>query len=129
MAIPLSYNLRNLVARKTTTLMTALGIALTVAVLLSVAAMVEGLNTSLTSTGHPLNVLVMRKGGTAELNSVIAPASFQVASNNVSPSRALSPTSPILSLLTSPLETLMRRRPIACWISLSNWCGVRAAQP
>ncbi len=33
LAIPLSYNLRNLTARKTTTAMTALGIALTVAVL------------------------------------------------------------------------------------------------
>ena len=33
MAIPLSYNLRNLKVRFTTTVMTALGIALTVAVL------------------------------------------------------------------------------------------------
>ena len=40
MAIPASYNLRNLVVRKTTTIMTALGIALTVAVLLSVLALV-----------------------------------------------------------------------------------------
>ena len=36
MAIPLSYNLRNLVVRKTTTIMTAAGIAMTVAVLLAV---------------------------------------------------------------------------------------------
>ena len=35
MKIPLSYNIRNLFARRATTLMTALGIALTVAVLLS----------------------------------------------------------------------------------------------
>jgi len=33
MAIPIVYNVRNLVARKTTTLMTAVGIALAVAVL------------------------------------------------------------------------------------------------
>jgi len=77
MSIPFSYNLRNLVARKTTTLMTALGIALTVAVLLSVTAMVEGLRTSLGGTGHPLNVLVMRKAATAELGSVMQPGSFQ----------------------------------------------------
>ena len=43
MAIPLSYNLRNLTVRKTTTIMTALGIALTVAVLLAVLALVNGL--------------------------------------------------------------------------------------
>jgi putative ABC transport system permease protein len=77
MGIPFSYSLRNLIARKTTTVMTALGIALTVAVLLSVSAMVEGLRTSLSSTGHPLHVLVLRKGGVAELSSVIMQESYQ----------------------------------------------------
>src|SRR5262245_63629302 len=69
MKIPISYNIRNLIRRRTTTIMTALGIALTVAVLLSVSAMVEGLRTSLSATGHPLHMLGMRKGTTAELNS------------------------------------------------------------
>ena len=41
MAVPIAYNLRNLVVRKTTTIMTALGIALTVAVLLSILALVN----------------------------------------------------------------------------------------
>lgn len=78
MALPFSYNWRNLVARKTTTLMTAMGIALTVAVLLATAALVEGLQTSLKSTAHPLNILVMRKSSTAELNSNRTPEDFQV---------------------------------------------------
>ena len=78
MAIPLAYNLRNLTARKTTTIMTALGIALTVAVLLSVAAMFQGLRSSLAATGHPLNLLVMRKGATAELNSLMTRPNFQI---------------------------------------------------
>jgi putative ABC transport system permease protein len=78
MKIPLSYNIRNLIARRTTTIMTALGIALTVAVLLSVLALVEGLRTSLASTGNPLNLLVTRKGATAELNSSMTPEQFQV---------------------------------------------------
>src|SRR4051794_6265465 len=77
MAIPLSYNIRNLIARKTTTLMTALGIALTVAVLLSMMAMVQGLRTSLEATGNPLNVLVMRKGAPAEMGSIVTPSTFQ----------------------------------------------------
>ena len=47
MAIPIAYNLRNLVVRKTSTLMTALGIALTVAILLAVLALVNGLRTTL----------------------------------------------------------------------------------
>jgi putative ABC transport system permease protein len=78
MAIPLAYNLRNLRERKTTTTMTALGIALTVAVLLSVAALYQGLRTALAGTGGPLNVLVMRKGATAELNSIMTPQNFQI---------------------------------------------------
>jgi ABC-type lipoprotein release transport system permease subunit len=82
MKIPLAYNLRNLTQRKTTTIMTALGIALTVAVLLSVAAMFQGLRTSLSATAHPLNLLVMRKGATAELNSIMTPETFQIIKAN-----------------------------------------------
>ena len=63
MAIPISYNIRNLAVRKTTTLMTAAGIAMTVAVLLAVLGLVSGLQTALSSTGDPLHLIVMRKGG------------------------------------------------------------------
>jgi ABC-type lipoprotein release transport system permease subunit len=75
--IPISYNLRNLVERRTTTAMTALGIALTVAVLVSVQALVGGLRSSLVSTAHPLHILVTRKGANAEMNSVVTPELFQ----------------------------------------------------
>jgi putative ABC transport system permease protein len=78
MAIPLSYNIRNLVVRKTTTIMTAVGIALTVAVLLAVLALVAGLRSAFASTGDPLHVLVLRKGGNAELTSIVTQESFQV---------------------------------------------------
>jgi len=77
MAIPLAYNLRNLVVRKTTTVMTALGIGLTVAVLLAILALVGGLRSSLQASGNPLNVLVMRKGTNAELSSGVTRANFQ----------------------------------------------------
>lgn len=77
MAIPISYNLRNLLVRKTTTVLTALGIGLTVAVLVAVLALVEGLRSSFEASGRPLNVLVMRKGATAELLSVVTRSNFQ----------------------------------------------------
>jgi putative ABC transport system permease protein len=77
MAIPLAYNLRNLVVRKTTTIMTALGIALTVAVLLAILALVAGLRSTLATSGDPLHVLVMRKGSTSELVSNFPRALFQ----------------------------------------------------
>jgi len=77
MAIPVSYNFRNLIVRKTTTIMTALGITLTVAVLLSVLALVNGLQTAFQSSGNPLQILVMRKGSNAELSSAITREVFQ----------------------------------------------------
>jgi len=78
MAIPLSYNIRNLVVRKTTTIMTAVGIALTVSVLLAVLALVAGLRSAFANTADPLHVLVLRKGGNAELTSLVTQQSFQV---------------------------------------------------
>ena len=78
MAIPIAYNFRNLLVRKTTTVMTALGIALTVTVLLAILALVNGLDSSLHSTGNPLHVLVLRKGSTTELVSNFTRANFQV---------------------------------------------------
>jgi putative ABC transport system permease protein len=77
MAIPLSYNLRNLVVRKTTTLMTALGIALTVSVLLAILALVNGLRTTLGTSGDPLHVLVLRKGSDSEVVSNFTRTQFQ----------------------------------------------------
>lgn len=76
MAIPLSYNLRNLAVRRTTTVMTALGIGLTVAVLVSVLSLVEGLRVAFAASGHPRQILVMRKGGGSELTSVISKSQF-----------------------------------------------------
>lgn len=78
MAIPLSYNVRNLIVRKTTTIMTATGVAMTVAVLLAVLGLVAGLRSAFASTGDPTHVLVMRKGGNAELTSVLTPEQFQI---------------------------------------------------
>jgi putative ABC transport system permease protein len=79
MAIPVSYNIRNLIVRKTTTLMTATGIALTIAVLLATMGLVQGLNSAFAATGDPLHVLVMRKGGNAELTSLLTQQQFQIA--------------------------------------------------
>jgi putative ABC transport system permease protein len=68
MAIPISYNIRNLILRKGLTVMTALGIALTVTTAIFLMALIAGLNRAFVSSGNPLNVLVMRKGSEAELS-------------------------------------------------------------
>lgn len=72
MAIPISYNIRNLMVRKTTTIMTALGIALSVMILVASLALVNGLRTVFKNTANPLQLLVLRKGATSELGSVIS---------------------------------------------------------
>jgi putative ABC transport system permease protein len=76
MKIPFAYNLRNLVVRKTTALMTIAGIALTVAVLVSSLALVEGLRATFANTGNPLQILVLRKGSNSELGSSVSRQSF-----------------------------------------------------
>jgi putative ABC transport system permease protein len=67
MAIPISYNVRNLVLRKGLTVMTALGIALTVTTAIFLMSLIAGLDRAFVSSGNPLNVLVLRKGSEAEL--------------------------------------------------------------
>lgn len=78
MKIPLAYNLRNLVVRKTTTLMTVTGIALTVAVLVASLALVNGLRATFANTGNPLQVLVLRKGSNSELGSYVSRESLDL---------------------------------------------------
>ena len=72
MALPLKYNLRNLIVRKGSTLATAFTIGLTVAVFLLVMALARGIDLTLSSSGEPLNVIVLREGSTAELNSNVS---------------------------------------------------------
>ena len=77
MSIPLSYNLRNLLVRRSTTAMTALGIGLTVAVLSATLALVDGLRAAFHDSGDALNVLVLRKGSTSELSSAMSEQTFR----------------------------------------------------
>jgi putative ABC transport system permease protein len=81
MAIPISYNIRNLKLRKALTIMTALGIALTVTTVVFLMALLAGLQRAFVTSGDPLNVLVMRKGSTAELSGGFDAANFPTLKN------------------------------------------------
>jgi len=67
MAIPISYNIRNMKLRRGLTIMTALGIGLTVMTAVFIMMLLAGLRKAFVSSGDPLNVLVIRKGSTSEL--------------------------------------------------------------
>lgn len=71
MPVPIAYNIRNLWARRLTTVLTASGMALVVFVFAAILMMAEGLQTTLVETGSFDNVVVIRKGSTSEVQSGI----------------------------------------------------------
>lgn len=72
LALPLKYNLRNLALRWRTTLAAVMGVALVVAVYIMVESLATGLERSFVNTGDARNLLILRKGSTADTNSQIS---------------------------------------------------------
>lgn len=69
MALPLSYNIRNLRQRWKVTLLAIFGIGLVVAVFVTLLAMENGFRIALRSTGSPQNGIVTQRGSMSELTS------------------------------------------------------------
>ena len=78
MKIPLIYNVRSLLRRPVSSAMTAVGIALVVAVFIAMLALANGFKMALVRTGSPDNVLVLRKGADSELSSGIGRANAAI---------------------------------------------------
>lgn len=77
MAIPLKYNLRSLLVRRVSTVMTGGGIALVVVVFVIVMALVDGLDAAIEDAGSPDNMVVLRRGATTETVSGFSIAQFE----------------------------------------------------
>ena len=71
MAIPLSYNVRNVMQRPVSTLTTAIGVGLTVAIFIGALALVSGFRAAMLTTGAPANAIALRKGADSEISSGI----------------------------------------------------------
>jgi len=71
MKIPLSYNIRNLWARRLTMSLTMSGITLVVFVFAAVLMLAEGVKQTLVSTGSDDNVIIIRKSAQSELVSAV----------------------------------------------------------
>ena len=71
MAIPVTYIVRNLAARRLTTALTAGGMALVVYVFATVLMLAAGLEATLVATGQDDNVVVIRRGSQTEVQSGI----------------------------------------------------------
>jgi len=77
MPLPFRYSWRNALVRWRSTLATVLGIALVVFVFVLLQALAAGIEKSSGNTGDPRNLLVVRKGATAESASLIGRQSLQ----------------------------------------------------
>jgi putative ABC transport system permease protein len=71
MALPLSYNVRNVRVRWQVTLLAISGIALVVAAFAVLMAMAEGFATALRTTGRRDNAIVVQRGSASELTSAV----------------------------------------------------------
>ena len=69
MALPISYNIRNVKVRWQVTLLAISGIALVVAVMAVLLSMSSGFQMALRATGRPDNALIVQRGSASELTS------------------------------------------------------------
>lgn len=93
--LPLSYTLRSLAQRKMRNLLTAVGIGLAVLVAVAMLALSSGVIESIRATGHPLNVLILRKGADSIEFSAIDRREFDLL--RFSPHVATSGDTPLAS--------------------------------
>ena len=76
MALPLTYNWKNLFVRKTTTVLTFLIITAVVGVLTWLVGFKTSLDRSLSFASDRAKVIVLKQGATSETNSAIAPEDY-----------------------------------------------------
>ena len=111
MSLPLSYNWRNLLARRLSTSLTFTFVAAIVLVLSVLLSFAAGIRASLTASGSPQNVMVLKPGATAESTSIVTPE--EVARLSQTPGVARSVVEGAETLLISPelcVQTSIPRR-------------------
>ena len=89
MAIPLPYNIRNVLQRPVSTLTTAIGVGLTVTIFIGALALANGFRAALLETGSLNNAIVLRKGADSEISSGISREAVSIIRAN--PGIALGP--------------------------------------
>src|SRR5262245_842645 len=71
MRVPLKYNFRNILARKTTFVLTAVGIALAVLIFVALSSLVQGMRAAVSNTGLPDNVVILSQGAVSIPTSLL----------------------------------------------------------
>jgi len=80
MGLITSYNLRSMIVRKGTAAMTAMGIAMVVAVFVMTMAIAQGFRGALVASGSNENAILLRKGATSETVSAVLDSRFATGS-------------------------------------------------
>lgn len=76
--VPIRYNLRSVMERRATSLMTILGVALVAMIFVLVFGFAAGLNQSLLNAGEDRNVIVMARGVTSENESFVSHQAVEI---------------------------------------------------
>lgn len=95
MAIPISYNVRSVKARWTSSIVAVLGIAGTVGVFVAMLALAHGFKVAVVSSGSTDNALVLRAGSGAEMNGAVALDQVKVLED--APGVARGPNGPLIT--------------------------------
>jgi putative ABC transport system permease protein len=82
MALPITYSFRSLGVRWKSTLLTAIGIGLVVAVFVGLLSMASGFRLALRASGSPENAIVLEKGALSELGSSFSKAAGDWVAND-----------------------------------------------
>ena len=112
MAVPFSYNFRNLWTRRLTTILTVSGMALVVFVFTTILMLANGLQKTLVETGSYDNVVVLRKGSQSEVVSGVGRE--QASTIETEPEIAIGPTGQrLLSKEVVVLINLTKKRSLS----------------
>jgi hypothetical protein len=127
MKIPIIYNVRSVLQRPLSTTLTAVGIALVVAVFIGMLALASGFQAALARTGSPENGLVLRRGADSELSSGVTreATSILAASPHVAAGPdgrpLVSPEVYVLIPLNRPNDTVSVANVVVRGISEQAW--------
>ncbi|HYC58874.1 MAG TPA: ABC transporter permease [Thermoanaerobaculia bacterium] len=78
MAIPLKYNIGNIMSRKVSAIMTILGIGIVIAVMVAMMALYNGVQQALVSSGSEKNMIVLREGAQTEATSWVTREKYRI---------------------------------------------------
>jgi putative ABC transport system permease protein len=108
MAIPLKYSIRNLFVRRVSTAMTVFVVCLVVTVFLFVLALWQGVSRTLSVTASTRNIITMRVGSQAEMQSVVTKDAYETIRSlpgiEKSPSGEPYVSAELISLVNLPRE-------------------------